>query len=90
MSDLKDRLNEHDEDCIGPSLQGACNCMEERATADIKKLQREIEDLQDAYGQACYALGLLTTLHPMMEIDAKDPVGMAEKIIEHVTGGANE
>lgn len=31
------------------------------------------------------AVGLLTTLHPSMEIDVRDPLGMARKIVAHVT-----
>lgn len=41
------------------------------------------------------ALGLLTTLHPTMEIDPDDPLGMAQQIVSHVraalaTGGHDE
>jgi hypothetical protein len=39
MNDLESLLNEHDEGCIGPSLQGTCDCMEKRAIARIKELE---------------------------------------------------
>jgi len=50
---------------------------QEALLAEIARMAREGEHLR-------HALGMLTTLHPTMEIDALDPVGMAQQIVEHV------
>jgi len=52
-------------------LLAEARSMEKTADAEIERLRE--------------ALGLLTTLHPAMEMDVDDPVGMAEKIERHVT-----
>ena len=41
------------------------------------KTQKELEEITQAFG-------LLTTLHPTMEIDTSDYMGMAKKIVEYV------
>lgn len=49
----------------------------------VRAVEREVT-LREELERMTQAVGLLTTLHPTMEIDVSDPIGMAHKIIEYV------
>lgn len=46
---------------------------------------KEIERLRGEATQLRQALGMLTTLHPTMEIDVNNPMQMAKEIVSYVT-----
>ena len=52
---------------------------------DYTEAKQEIERLREEATQLRQALGVLTTLHPTMEIDVNNPVQMALEIVSYVT-----
>ena len=44
----------------------------------------EIGELKEEIEQLRHAVGVMTTIKPDMEIDVRDPVGMALQVVEHV------
>lgn len=49
----------------------------------LRAVEREVT-LREQAEQLGQAVGLLTTLHPTMEMDTADPVGMAQRVVQYV------
>lgn len=65
-------------DCSGP-----CEPQEpwlQKVFDDVKK-----ENKDRIIAELRQAVGLLTTLHPTMQMDADNPLDMAQKIVSHIT-----
>ena len=82
MTDIVERLRE------GPGD------WQQEAADEIERLRKENEELKHPrcdgdhaaeIDRLLQAIGMLTTLHPTMEIDILDPIGMAEQVVAHVT-----
>lgn len=65
-------------------------CGEEYEPIEIGYCHLCYEDVTAELSQCREAIGLLTTLHPTMEINPDDPAGMAMTIERHVTAERDE